>query len=450
MFPSHTNVQCPNCGQPNTIALDTIIDAEQNPDAKLRLLAGQLNAMNCVACGHLINVTTPLLYHDPENELLMAFVPPELNLDKNQREQAIGDMLRQLDAQLPQEAKRGYLLQPREALTLQGLVEQVLQADGVTPEMMAEQRERVNLIDSFLQASEAELPELVRQHDAAIDAQLFQTMTMMAQRMAQTGQNALVEQIIVVQERLAEYSTFGQELAERGRVQETILQEIAQAVEAMGDDPSIADLLNLTVQYREDEERLQALVGLLRPAFDYAFFQELTLRIGQAPAGERDALEALRERLVQLTAIIDQQTQRALEQAATLLQQLADSHDPDALIQQNLGQIDDTFMAVLTANIEEAERQNNAQAAARFKDIYERVVNVLRNNMPPELQFLNELLAMPSEDEARRKLIAEIGNYGPIMLEMMDAVESVLEARGETELLEKLALLREEAAQSFS
>ncbi|MFN8450295.1 MAG: hypothetical protein U0521_17340 [Anaerolineae bacterium] len=47
------------------------------------------------------------------------------------------------ELKLPQQSMKGYLFQPRRALTMQGLIEQVLQADGVTPEMIGEQRARV-------------------------------------------------------------------------------------------------------------------------------------------------------------------------------------------------------------------------------------------------------------------------------------------------------------------
>ena len=43
---------------------------------------------------------------------------------------------------------------------MQGLIDQVLQADGVTPEMMQAQRDRVKLVETFMQASEDTLPNL--------------------------------------------------------------------------------------------------------------------------------------------------------------------------------------------------------------------------------------------------------------------------------------------------
>lgn len=103
----------------------------------------------------------PLLYHDGSKELLISFVPMELGLSRDAQEKAIGDLLREVTTNLPQGAFKAYMLQPKQALTMQGLVDQVLQADGVTPEMLQAQRDRVKLVETFIQASEETLPDFV-------------------------------------------------------------------------------------------------------------------------------------------------------------------------------------------------------------------------------------------------------------------------------------------------
>src|SRR5690606_19641084 len=112
--------------------------------------------------------------------------------------------------------------------------------------------------------------------------------------------------------------------------------------------------------------RLQALVGLARPAFDYTFFQELSVKIGQAPAADRAAMEALRDKLLELTAIVDQQTQAALRESALLLQELVAAPNLDEAIAQNAHLFDDTFMSVLAANVQEAERRGDLGASAKL------------------------------------------------------------------------------------
>ncbi len=442
------NIQCPNCGRPINAIVDTVVDAGQDPEAKAKLLTGSLNTVRCPNCGTPVTVAAPLIYHDASKELLIAFMPMELNLNKDQQERAIGDLMREL--KLPQTAMKAYVFQPRRALTMQNLIEQVLQADGVTPEMMEDQRVRVRLIETLMQTPDEQLTSVVEQHDEEIDAQFFQTITMMAQQMLNEGRPDFAEQLIQIQQIVASLSTFGQQLIEKSRVQEEIVAEVAEELQQLGDDATRDDFLQMSIRYADDEERLQALIGLARPAFDYTFFQELSVKTGQAPVDDRPALEALRDKLLELTAIVDQQTQAALREAAMLLQALVSAPDLEQAIQENLGLMDDTFMSVLSANIQEAERRGDIANSAKLKQVYERVLSLLRDNMQPELRFINDLLSTQTEEEAQTLLAQGAGEYGQALLEMMDAVEGVLASRGDSPTLQKLIYLREQAAQVLS
>ena len=442
------NLQCPKCGRPFNAVVDTVIDPAQDPQSKVRLLSGQLNTLRCPNCGNAVTVAAPVLYHDASKELLIGFIPMELNLTKDQQEKAIGDLMREL--KMPQQAMKAYFFQPRRALTMQGLVEQVLQADGVTPEMMAQQRARISLIETMMQTAPDALGALVQQHDAEIDAQFFQTITMMAQRMLAENRADLAEPLLELQQAVAEFSTFGQQMIENSRLQEEVVAEVAAELEQFGEDATRDDFLNLALRYSEDDQRLQALVGLERPAFDYTFFQELSVKIGQAPAEARDSLEGLRDHLLELTAIIDQQTQAALREAACLLQEIITAPNLDQAVAENMGLFDDTFMTVLSANIQEAQRRGDLNASAKLKAVYERVVATLRDNMQPELRFINDLLSSESDEAASALLVREAGAYGSALLEMMDAVEKIIASRGDSATMQKLAFLRQQAEQVLS
>lgn len=439
------NLQCPSCGRPFVGAVDTVIDPALDPQAKGRLLNGQLNTVRCPNCGNGVTVASPVLYHDASKELLIAYIPMELNLTKDQQEKSIGDMMREL--KLSQQAMKGYVFQPRRALTMQNLIEQVLQADGVTPEMMDEQKNRVRLIEQLMQTPPEQLVSFIEQNDAKIDGQFLQTMMMMAQRILTEGRADVAEALMQMQQIIIENSSFGQQLIERDRVQEGIIAEISEQLESLRENATRGDFMNLALSYAEDDERLQALVGLARPAFDYTFFQELTVKIGEAPADARAALESVRDKLLELTAIIDQQTQAALRMSADLLQQLLAAPDLDQAIAESIQLLDDTFMAVLGANIQDAERRGDLNASARLKLIYERVLEILRGNMQPELRFINDLLSAETPQEAQALLEAEAGSYGQPLLDMMDAVERMLYERGDQATIQKLAFLRQQAVQ---
>jgi hypothetical protein len=226
-MPRRAAIQCPNCGQQFSAIVETVIDPAQDPDAKVRLLSGRVNVARCPNCGFGINMSSPILYHDGSKELLLTYVPMELNLPKDQQEKVIGEMMRELTSRLPKEGMKGYLFQPKQLLTMQGVIENVLQADGVTPEMMEAQRQRVTLIETMLQTAQENLPDVIHEHDAEIDAQLFQTLSLMAQRMAQEGRNDIAEQMTILQEYLLAESSFGQTVIAQTQQQQETVQQVA-------------------------------------------------------------------------------------------------------------------------------------------------------------------------------------------------------------------------------
>lgn len=449
-MPKRTTLQCPNCGQFFPATVETLIDAGRDAEAKMRLLSGRLNQQTCPNCQTPVTLASPVIYHDGAKELLITFVPMELNLTKDQQEKAVGELMRELTAALPRESIKGYIFQPRQAFTMQGLIDQILQADGVTPEMMDEQRARAQLIETLIRTPEADLPAVIAGVDDKIDLRFVQLMSLMAQRLAQEGQHAAAEQILQVQQMVVAHSGFGRSLQERAQRQEAIIADVSADLDALPEDADRAELLDLAIRYGEREERedyLQALVALVRPAMDDEFFNQLTLRIGQAPAPDRASLETAGDLLREYIAALDQQTQAAMQNAVSFLQALVNHPDPDAMLRANAEMIDDALMAVLTANMQQAQRRGDQQMETRLRDTYNRIMAFLDANMQPELRFINQLLSTPSDEAARTLLKSDGGRFASAaLIEMMDAVEQILESRGETDMLDRLAQLRQDAA----
>lgn len=432
-------IQCTNCRQPFPAQVFSVVDVSANPQLKPALLSGQLNRAQCPHCGSPNSVLVPMVYHDSSKELLIACVPMELNLNKDQSERAIGDLLNQL----PKNSFKGYMFNPKRALTFQGMIDLILQADGVTPEMMAEQRARVDLIQKMIEApDDPTLEAVIKANDEKIDLEFLQVVTAMIQRMIETGREDIAQQVLYVQNMLVTHSTYGKKVLEQQALQEAIVRQIADELEALGDNPTQEQFMEMLLKHQDSDEHLQAIVGLVRPVMDYAFFEALTARIGQAPADEREKLETLRTKLVQYTQIIDQQSQRRLQSAVALLQAMINAENIDELIVENMPMIDDTFMSVLVANIEEMQRRGNLQASAQLKDIYQRVVQVLQSQMQPELVFVNRLLSAETDDEAKQLIAAEAPTFGAGLLEVMDAVDEMLAQQGQVAIAQRLKELR--------
>ncbi len=437
-----TNLPCQNCGQPVEAVIRAVIEVMKDPQGKIDLLSGRLNAVQCQNCGHVNSIVTPVLYHDATKELLLAYVPMELNLDKDQQERAIGDLMNQL----PKDNFKAYMFQPKRALTMQGLIEQVLEADGITPEVMEQQKERVRRVQEIIDAPEGELPGLVAQYDAEIDFEFIQTFTLIAQRHMEGGQQQLAERAVDAGNRVMELSTAGQEIIAQQEQQEAVIAEVADTIRQLGQGATRTQFLDQAIEYADDEQRLQALVGLARSAFDYEFFQEVTTRIGQVPAEQREQLESLRERILEFTTAIDQQAQQAMQQSAAFLQALINHPDPQAMIEANIPMIDDTMMSILAANIQQAEQRGDAATSTRLKEIHQLIMQTLQANMQPELVFVNQLLSAPDPGAATALLQQGVQQFGPALLEVMEAVEQALEGQGNAPLKDRMSALREEAA----
>ncbi len=448
-MPRTMTIACPACKAPAEASIERVIDVKRRPQLRAALLSGQLNRVSCAACGSAGAFPTPLLYHDADNELLIAFVPPELNFSGPQRDQVVGDMLRELTSSIPRDEFRGYMFQPKQALTMQGLVEQVMAGDDVSRDEMEQQRSRFRLLEQLAQAEPKRLRALVRQHDETIDAAFFQAALVMTRQAAREGQEQLVNSLAAVQEAAARHSSFGRRLTAEAEARERIVAAVAKRIQALGERPQRRDLLELALELAQDEEQLQALVGLLRPALDYPFFQELTLRIGQASGPQRASLEALRDRLGELTRMADAQSQAALRRAAATLQAIMDSGNTERAVREHAAQIDANLMALLAANIQEAERRADVQASSRLKDIQQKILSLLQKNMRPELRFVNELLATRSRQEALARLDEGLTRFGRSLPQAMTAVADMLRQQGQDELARRLDSLRASALEKL-
>lgn len=443
--PTKSTIQCSNCGTPFPTDVYSVIDVTEDPKAKALLLSGNLNVATCPNCGTPNVIATPLLYHDPTKELLVAHVPMELNITKDEQEKVIGNLMNRL----PKDNFKAYMFSPKRALTQEGLIEQILEADGISKDDLDRQQQKVNLAQQFIQADVPQLQELIKQHDSEIDDEFFQVMTMMAQQMLQNGRQDVAQAILIKQNIIAEQSSYGQELIKQQEAQQQTVEEVAEVLQKFGPQSGRSDFLELAIEYAEDEDKLQALVGLARPVFDYEFFQEMSLKIGQSPASERDKLNQLRQDILDLTTAIDQQTQMEMQNVASFLQAVVNHENPEAMIRNNMQMVDDTFMSVLTANIQEAEKRADVQTSTRLKEVYNMVISILQENMQPELRFVNELLTADSEQQAKEMIAQRAKDFGDELLEVMDAVEQVLIQQNNPAVVKRLQTLRIETQQAL-
>ncbi len=442
-----TQIQCPRCGHSFQAIVEQIVDVGADPQAKARFLSGRINSITCPSCGHNLAVATPILYHDPAKELLLIHVPMGLEITSEEREKIVGDMTRRLTESIPMEQRKGYLLQPRQALTIPGMIDTILEADGITAEMRESQREKMRVMEMFLQVSPEEWPTVIEEQAEHIDRQFFQIVLATAQNAAETGRGKMAEAIMILYNFVVQNSPEGKKLIKEAQVQDAVVREVAGELQALGQQITREQFMDLVISYAGDENRVQAVVGMMRPAMDYMFFQDLSRRIDAASGDEKQKLTELRELLLELTALIDQRTQAVIERAADTLRVIATSQDIEAAIRPRLDQIDDTFLAVLDANIKAAEQNQDFRTVKRLQEVREKVMKVLRESAPPQIQLINEILGVPTDEEAHKILEAKAPRFGPELLEIMEAVAQELDQGGQGPVAQRLRKLATVAAQ---
>lgn len=411
-----TRINCPNCRQPIVADIEQLFDVGVEPSAKQSLLSGLTNVAQCPHCGYQGSVATPLVYHDPEKELLLTFFPPEMGLTRDEQERLIGGLINKVVNNLPQEKRKGYLLRPQTMLTFQGMLERILEADGITREMIQAQQTKLNLLQRLLNASEESRIEMARNEDELIDAEFFGLLSRLLETSMASNDRETAQALAELQKSILPETTFGRQLQEQTQEVEAALSSLQE----IGQDLTRDKLLDLVIKAPNDT-RVSAFVSLARPVMDYTFFQILSDRIDRARGDGRTRLIQLRERLLDLTRQVDQQLEARAAQSRQLLDNILQAEDVSAAAAQYLPAFDDFFIQELNTALEAARGQGDLK---KINDL-QRVVQVIQeaSTAPPEIAFIEELLDAP--DETTRQKILE-DNQDMITPEFLDTLTGLV------------------------
>jgi glycerophosphoryl diester phosphodiesterase len=434
-----TQLTCPACHTPFMGDVHQIIDVGLHPEMKQMLLTGALNVVQCPACGTVTRVGTPFLYHDPEHELFMVYVPMELSMAQNEQEKLIGQLVKRAMDQLPPEQRRGYMFQPQTILNLQTLMEKVLETEGVTPEMMARQRAQSELLGRLLEADRETASQMIAEHSDELDEQFFAMLSVLTESAEQSAQEEALLKLLNLRALLYQKTEYGQRL----EAQQLALHKFNREAKAAGGvSPDL--LLKHVLANRKDPAVVDSLVQAGAPALNYQFFILLSEKIEKREKAGVDAaeLKTLRDHLLAVQQDIEAQSRKIFERASQTLQRILSAEDIDQAIRDSLAEIDDSFMYILSASIAQAEEQGKQEQAQALVAVYDAIRDVLDSQMPPEIQLLNELMTLEN-DEARRQLLDERSEM--LTPEFVELVMSVAEQAAENdrpELSQQLTGLR--------
>ncbi len=389
-----TQTTCPTCRQPVIVEIQQLFDQVQEPQAKQKLLSNAVNVMHCPACGYQGMVSVPIVYHDPEKELLLTFFPPNLNAPLNEQEKQIGPLINRVMSALPQEKRKAYLLQPQAMFTYQTLIEKILEADGITKEMLEEQQKRIKLLEKLLTTAKENRIQIIKDEEQLFDIGFFTLFSRIVQSTIAQGDDSSKKELIELQQLLFENTKVGKDLFKQAKETESALKALQEAGK---DGLTREKLMDVIINIKSDVG-LSTIVSYVRSGLDYAFFQALSEKIdATVEPEEKKILLDLREKLLAKTDEIDKHLKEEFENSRTLLENILKAENIEAEVMKNGESISEFFVQNLESELTQARKKGDLERINKLEQV---MIVIEKISSPSEgVKLLESLLDAKTDDE---------------------------------------------------
>lgn len=432
-----TQVNCPSCRQPVIVEIQQIFDVAEDSLAKQKLLSGEVNFLRCPYCHYEGMLGVPLVYHDPEHEQLLTFFPPDLKTPVNEQEKQIGPLINRIIDRMPQEKRKAYLLQPKNMLTYQSLIEKVLESEGITKEMLEEQQKKIKLLERLLTSPKESRLSIIKEEEAQIDAAFFSIFNHIIQSSMAQGDEASKNELAELQQQLLENTSAGKELQQRSQETENALKALQEA----GKEGLTREKLLEVILAAKTETELSTIVGLTHNGLDYSFFQLLSEKIDAIKdVDEKKRLISLREKILAMTEEIRKQLQAEMEKSKNDLERILQSENIEETMVKNVHLINDFFVQNLEAEITQARKKGDLE---RINKLEQMMVVIEKLSTPAEeVQLLEELIKTKDEAELDLKIKENQDKFSEEFMSVLNNVIAQYENSTENpKLVEKIKLI---------
>lgn len=394
-------IPCPQCNQPIVADITRLFDVRENPQAKQILLSGAYNLVQCPHCGYQGQAPSPIVYHDPAKELLLTYFPPELHVPVNQQEQMIGPIIKSVLENLPNEQRKAYLFKPETMLTRQRMMERILEEDGITPEMLKAQQDRINFLQRLARTSPEARAEVIKQEEALVDEELFMILQRLIQSAAAAGEEESAEVLVGLQQDILENTEYGQEILKTAQEQQAAIKTLEEASKKGLTRESLLDII---IDAADSEIKLATTVSMARGGLDYGFFQLLTERIERSSGEKQAELMALREKLLEMTHEIDEavKEQEALSNQA--LDQILEAEDLEEATMQALPAVNEIFLEVLRHRIKHARTDEDQATLEKLQKVASTIQKVSAPGA--NIELIEQLIEAENEEAVNAILVA--------------------------------------------
>jgi hypothetical protein len=440
--PAGVQVQCPSCGTPFTAPVFSIVDLGANPELRQALLGGQINLATCPKCGAGGALSAPLMIHDPENEFLGVLVPSQARLQDMQIQKVIGEMSQALMRRLPNEARRGYMLQPKQYFDWETFLEKFWEFEGVSPEELHQQRDQSEMINSLVRLAndETAMRMVIDRKKHLVDESFFAMLGQVMQMYAAQGQQENLTAIRNLRQYLLDTTEAGAQV-------KVLEGQLREALARIKPETGREELLDILLEYwrtgSQGERIVATILSMTRGMIDYQFLMAVSGRIDQAQDEEdRADLMELREMILEISQQQNQSRQAMAQQVQAILQEVLQSPDTEAKLREHADAIDEMFLSMLAANIQQAEEKGATFAVNRLRSIYNQAISILEENLPADVRLLNQLLSAPDEASVRSLLKENRHVLDQSFVTALSELEARFHSEGSDEMATRIKKLR--------
>ena len=427
-------IPCPQCNQPIAADITRLFDVRENPQAKQILLSGAYNLVQCPHCGYQGQAPSPIVYHDPEKELLLTYFPSELHVPVNQQEQMIGPIIKGVLESLPNEMRKAYLFKPETMLTRQRMMERILEEDGITPEMLKAQQERINFLQRLARTSPEARVEVIKQEETLVDEELFMILQRLIQSAAAAGEEESAQVLVGLQQDILENTDYGQEILKTAQEQQAAIKTLEEASKKGLTRESLLDII---IEAADSEIKLATTVSMARGGLDYGFFQLLSERIEKSSGDKQAELTALREKLLEMTHEIDEAVKEQEALSSQALDGILAAEDIEEATMQALPAVNEIFLEVLRRRIKKARTEEDQ---ARLEKLQKVASTIQKVSAPGANIELIEKLIEAENEQAVNAILEENSNEitDEFMQFLMNLLNQTQGQKGNPQTAEKL------------
>ena len=413
---------CPRCRQPILAEVQQLFDVNTDPTAKQRLMSRTTNVARCQACGYEGMMSTPIVYHDPSKELLLTFFPPEMGVPVNEQEKQIGPLINQVVNALPAEMRKGYIFQPQTMFTYQTLLDKVLEADGITKEMIEAQQKRVGLIQRLLTTPKPEdRSTIIAQENDLVDGAFFAILSTIIESASMQGDEKSAQLLNEIQMQLLKETEVGKTLLAQSEETQAALKTLQDASKnGLTREILLDTLIGLT-----SDSSLTTIVSLARNGLDYQFFQLLSEKIEAEAEDKKQPLIDLRDKLLNITRDIDNELKNRLAEGAKLLYAILAEPDLEEAVKKHIPEMNEFFTQALQSEFEAAHQKGDMERIEKIQ----KVISIVEKESapPPEIELIQSLLEA-ADDAARQKILEEKSDL--VNDQLLTAINAII-AEGE-------------------